>query len=64
MVFHLYSGYPAAKDIHDSWGTCTTSVECQTVIAAMLTVMSGMDPHIIGVTWDGFWLSLGWVVLK
>jgi hypothetical protein len=35
------------KDNHDSWGTCTSSVECKTVITAVLTVMSGMDPHMI-----------------
>jgi hypothetical protein len=26
---------------------CTTSVECETVITAVLMVMSGMDPHMI-----------------
>jgi hypothetical protein len=26
---------------------CTTSVECKTVITAVLMVMSGMDPHMI-----------------
>jgi hypothetical protein len=36
-----------SEDNHDSWVTCTTSVECKTVITAVLTVMSGMDPHII-----------------
>jgi hypothetical protein len=36
-----------SKDNHDSWVTCTTSVECKIVITAMLTVMSGMDPHMI-----------------
>jgi hypothetical protein len=36
-----------SEDNHDSWVTCTTSVECKTVITAMLTVMSGMDPHMI-----------------
>jgi hypothetical protein len=36
-----------SEDNHDSWVMCTTSVECKTVITAMLTVMSGMDPHII-----------------
>jgi hypothetical protein len=35
---------------------CTTSAECKTVITAMLTVMSGMNPHMISETWDGFWL--------
>jgi hypothetical protein len=36
-----------SKDNHDSWVTCTTSVECKTVITTVLTVMSGMDPHMI-----------------
>jgi hypothetical protein len=48
----------ASKDNHDSWGTCTTSVEWKTVITVVLTVMSGMDPHKISGTWDEFWLSL------
>jgi hypothetical protein len=47
-----------SKDNHDSWGMCTTSAECKTVITAVLTVMSGMDPHMISGMWDGFWLSL------
>jgi hypothetical protein len=38
-----------SEDNHDSWGTCTTSAECKTVITVVLTVMSGMDPHMIGV---------------
>jgi hypothetical protein len=36
-----------SEDNHDSWVTCTTFVECKTIITAMLTVMSGMDPHMI-----------------
>jgi hypothetical protein len=43
----LYNGYLATKDDHDSWETCTTSVECKTVITVVLTIMSGMDPHMI-----------------
>jgi hypothetical protein len=46
----LYNGYPAIKDDRDSWGTCRTSTECKTVIIAVLTVMSGMDPHMISGT--------------
>jgi hypothetical protein len=46
-----------SKDNHDSWGTCTTSAECKTVIIVVLTVMSGMDPHMI----SG---NLGWVFVK
>jgi hypothetical protein len=42
MDAHLYNGFSASKDDHDSWGTCTTSSECKTVIIAVLTVMSGM----------------------
>jgi hypothetical protein len=56
------------EDNHDSWVTCTTSAECKTIITAMLTVMSGMDPHMIsgnpGFGWVGLvglskWISLG-----
>jgi hypothetical protein len=36
-----------SKDNDDSWVMCTTSAECKTVITAVLTVMSGMDPHMI-----------------
>jgi hypothetical protein len=43
-----------SKDNHDSWGTCTTSAECKTVITAVLTVLSRMDTHMI----SG---NLGWV---
>jgi hypothetical protein len=46
----LYNGYPAIKNDCDSWGMCTTSVECKTIITAMLTVMSGMDPHMVSGT--------------
>jgi hypothetical protein len=46
-----------SKDNHDSWGMCTTSTECKTVITAVLMVMSGMDPHII----SG---NLEWVFVK
>jgi hypothetical protein len=46
----LYNGYPANEDDRDSWGTCTTSVECKTVITVVLMVMSGMDPHMISRT--------------
>jgi hypothetical protein len=35
------------EDNHDSWVTCTISTECKTVITVVLTVMSGMDPHMI-----------------
>jgi hypothetical protein len=48
-----YNGYLATKDDRDSWGTCTTSAECKTVITAMLTVMSGIDPHMISGTQVG-----------
>jgi hypothetical protein len=55
----LYNGYTASKDDHDSWGMCTTSTECKTVITVVLMVMSGIDPHMISGNRDGFWLSRG-----
>jgi hypothetical protein len=36
-----------SKDNHNSWGMCTISVECKTVITAVLTVMSDMNPYMI-----------------
>jgi hypothetical protein len=36
-----------SKDNHDSWGTCTTSAEYKTIMTVVLTIMSGMDPHMI-----------------
>jgi hypothetical protein len=50
----LYNGYPAIKDDRGSWGMCTTSAEYKTVITVMLTVMSGMDHHMISGTRVGF----------
>jgi hypothetical protein len=46
-----------SKDNHDSWGTCTTSAECKTIITVVLAVMSGLDSHMI----SG---NLGWVFVK
>jgi hypothetical protein len=58
-----------SEDNHDSWVTCTTSVECKTVITVVLTVMSGVDPHMIsgnigfGLVWFG-WVGLSkWILL-
>jgi hypothetical protein len=39
-----------SEDNHDSWVMCTTSAECKTVITAVLTIMSGMDSHMISGT--------------
>jgi hypothetical protein len=50
---HIYNGYLAIKDDHDSWGMCTTYAECKTVITVMLMVMSYMDPHMISRTQFG-----------
>jgi hypothetical protein len=58
----LYNGYPAIKDDRDSWGMCTTSAECKTVIIVVLTVMSGMDHHMISGTRVGL-VVLGLVSL-
>jgi hypothetical protein len=58
----LNTGYPAIKDDRNSWGMCTTSAECKTVITVVLTVMSGMDPHMISRTRVGL-VGLGLVSL-
>jgi hypothetical protein len=50
-------GIQLFKDNHNSWGMCTTSIECKIVITVMLSVISGMDPHMI----SG---NLGWVFVK
>jgi hypothetical protein len=56
------------EDNHDSWVTCIASAECKIVITVVLTVMSGMDPHMIrgnpGFGWVGLvglskWITLG-----
>jgi hypothetical protein len=41
---------------------CTTSAECKTIITAVLTVMIGMDPHMISETRVGL-VELGLVSL-
>jgi hypothetical protein len=46
-----------SKDNHDSWRMYTTSAECKIIIIAVLTITSGMDPHMI----SG---NLGWVFVK
>jgi hypothetical protein len=43
----LYNEYLAFQVGHDSWGMCTNSAECKTVLTTVLTVMSDMDPHMI-----------------
>jgi hypothetical protein len=59
---HLYNGYPAINDDRDSWGMCITSAKCKTILTAVLTVMSGMDPHMISGTRVGL-IELGLVCL-
>jgi hypothetical protein len=59
---HLYNGYQAIHDGHDSWGICTTSAECKTIITVVLMVISGMDPHMISETQVGL-VELGLVSL-
>jgi hypothetical protein len=54
-----------SEDNHDSWVMCTTFAECKTVITAVLTVMSSMDPHMIsgnpgfGLVGLSKWILLG-----
>jgi hypothetical protein len=58
----MYNGYLAIKDDCNSWGRCTTFAECKTVITVMLTIMSGMDPHMISGTQVGL-VELGLISL-
>jgi hypothetical protein len=58
----MYNRYPTIQDDRDSWGMCTTSVECKTVITVVLTVMCDMDPHMISGTQVGL-VELGLVSL-
>jgi hypothetical protein len=51
-----------SEDNHDSWVLCTTSTECKTIITAVLTVMSGMDPHMISGNPGFGWFGLVWLV--
>jgi hypothetical protein len=51
-----------SKYNHDSWVTCTSSTECKTIITVVLTVMSGMDPHMISGNPGFGWVGLGWFV--
>jgi hypothetical protein len=50
-----------SEDNHDSWVMCTNSAECKTVIIVVLTVMSGMDPHMIRWNLRWVWVGLVWV---
>jgi hypothetical protein len=61
-VFHQINGYLATNDNRDSWGMCTTSAKCRIVMTVVLIVMSGMDPHMIRVTWIGMVGMLGRLV--
>ena len=38
---------PGDTGEHKLWGKCTISAECKTDILAVLTVISGLDPHMI-----------------
>ena len=45
----MFKGFANPGDIgeHELWVKCTTSAECKTNISVVLTVMSGLDPHMI-----------------
>ena len=45
----MFKGFANPGDIgeHELWVKYTTSAECKTNISAVLTVMSGLDPHMI-----------------
>ena len=45
---------PGRHGKHELWVKCTTSAECKTDISVVLTVTSGLDPHMINKLKDGF----------
>ena len=43
---HLHGWVQSSSELlRELWWKCTTSAECKTDISAVLTVMSGLDPH-------------------
>jgi hypothetical protein len=48
----------ASMDDHNSLGMCPTLAECKAIITVVLTVMSGMDPHMISGNLGRFGLEL------
>jgi hypothetical protein len=49
-----------SKDNHNSWGTCTTSAQCKTIITVVLTVVCDMDPHMISGNMGSFFF-MSWL---
>jgi hypothetical protein len=51
---------------HDLWWKCTTYAECKTIISAVPSVMSGLNPFrdrwFVG--WFGWWLILMLIILS
>ena len=45
----MFKGLANPGDLgeHELWVKCTTYAECETDILAVLTVTSGLDPHMI-----------------
>jgi hypothetical protein len=59
---HRTTSIRLSEDNNDSWVTCTASTECKTIITAVLTAMSGMDPHMI--RWNLRLVWFGWLVCR
>jgi hypothetical protein len=49
LTSEVFKGLANPGDLgeHDLWWKCTTSIERKTDISAVLTVKSGLDPHMI-----------------
>jgi hypothetical protein len=48
--------------LRELWWKCATSAECKTDRSAVLTVKSGLNPHMINELKDGFNIAL-WLFL-
>ena len=52
---HLRGWVQSSSELlRELWWKCSTSAECKTDISAVLTVKSGLDPHMINKLKDGF----------
>jgi hypothetical protein len=54
---------PGNMGKHELWVKCTTSVECRTDRSVVLTVKSGLDPHMINKLEDEIksWFLVGFL---
>ena len=60
-VFKVFAN-PGDTEEHELWIECPTSADCKTDISVVLTVKSGLDPHMINKLKDGFKSFFGYLL--